>query len=308
MIHRFLILFSLLLVCKYSNCQATDSIVVSNAVLYYYTYGTGEPIIILSGGPGHASHMEDDVAIELGGKYKAILFDQRGTGNSWTKPFDSSTINIDQAIEDLDILRKHLHITKLNLYGHSWGSMLAAAYIAKYPERVRLFISNGGGPLDTTLGSTVNDNIQARFQLGDTVKLNYWMDSAIWKQDSLKAQYELTKLEHASVMYDTTKLDNVMKQLTLGGGNGTMAELMLKSFFSNDLHFVDRDRKYKGAVLIVFGWNDPIGLTTVTQYLQAFPAAKIKGIYKSGHFPEIEQPREFYETINPFLQNNIMAK
>ena len=214
--------------------------------------------------------------------------------------------DVDQAIEDLNILRKHLHISKLNLYGHSWGSMLAAGYIAKYPERVRLFISVGGGPLDAALCSTVDDNIGARFQLGDTVKFSYWMDTAIVKQDSIKAQYQLRKLRLASLVYDTTKLDSVMKQVTLGERNATMAELMWKSI-SKNLHFVDSDHKYKGVALIIFGWNDAIGLTTVTQYLQAFTSATIKGIYKSGHFPEIEQPKEFYEAINAFLQKNIKS-
>jgi len=289
---RPFILFLTLLCWKYSNSQQVDSIVLHNAVLYYYSYGTGEPIIILSGGPGIASHQEDDVAIELSKHYKAILFDQRGTGKSWTKPLDSSTINLRRATADLDTLRRHLHIDKLNLYGHSWGSMLAAAYIARFPEHVKLFIANCGGEIDTSITQTITDNASARFQLADTIKFNYWLDSAVIKKDSAKAAYELRKLYVGYSIYDTSKLDMVMKQVVHGERNATMSALMWKSI-RKELHFVSALNAYRGKTLVVFGWNDMISLTTVTQYLQAFPKAEVKGIFKSGHYPEIEQPDNF---------------
>lgn len=284
--------------------QQTDSVVLKNAVLYYYTYGKGEPIIILSGGPGVASHQEDDVAAVLGKNYSAVLFDQRGTGRSWTKPFDSSTINVNIAVADLDALRKHLHIDQLNLYGHSWGSILAAAYIARYPSNVRLFISVAGGEIDTSLTAMVNENIRARVQLSDTVKYQYWQNPAVMRQDSLKALYALRKLRVARSVYDTAQVEHVMQQVSHGERNTAMSVLMWKSL-GHELHFTDRCKAFKGAVLIVFGYNDMIGLTTATQYLEAFPKAEFKGIYRSGHYPEIEQPGQFYKVVENFLQRKI---
>ncbi len=301
---RLFILFLSILGWKISNSQQVDSIVLHNAVLYYYTYGTGEPIIILSGGPGVSSHQEDDVAIELSKHYKAILFDQRGTGKSWTKPMDSSTINLKRAVEDLDTLRTHLHIDKLNLYGHSWGSMLAAAYIARFPEQVKLFISVCGGEIDTSLTQTITDNVNAKFQRSDTVKLNHWRDSAVIKRDSAKAAYEVRKLRLGYSIYDTSKLDVMIKQVTHGDRNLAMSALMWKSI-RKDLHFVSADNAYTGKMLVVFSWNDMISLTTVTQYLQAFPKAEVKGIFKSGHYPEIEQPEQFYPLVNQFLKTQL---
>ena len=66
-----------------------------------------------------AFHQEGDVAIELSNHYKAILFNQRGTGKAWTKPLDSPTINLETATEDLTTFRRHLHTDKFNLYGRS---------------------------------------------------------------------------------------------------------------------------------------------------------------------------------------------
>ncbi|WP_202552419.1 alpha/beta fold hydrolase [Ginsengibacter hankyongi] len=276
---------------------------MNDAVLYYYIYGSGKPIIILSGGPGQASHAEDDVALALSKKYQAILFDQRGTGKSWTKPMDSSTINIEQAIEDIELLRKHLKVLKLNMYGHSWGSMLGAAYIACYPGNVQSFISVDGGPLDSSMASAVQINFDSKNQLCDTSQYDYWSRPDIIKRDSLKAKYELEKIVMAPLLYDTSNWNKVFLQRRKGNRNDLMHELMLTSF-SKKFIPIEKDRKYHGASLIVFGFNDPIGLTTLSQYLRAFPKAIVAGIYQSGHFPEIEQSKHFYEIINAFLENN----
>ncbi|RYY14812.1 MAG: hypothetical protein EOO04_29630, partial [Chitinophagaceae bacterium] len=59
-----MLLFSLQ--CIIVAGQRQDSIVLKDAVLYYYTYGQGKPILLLSGGPGISAHQEDDVAKEYG--------------------------------------------------------------------------------------------------------------------------------------------------------------------------------------------------------------------------------------------------
>ncbi len=301
---RTFLFLALSLIAKKSISQATDSMVLKNAVLYYYTYGNGQPVIILSGGPGVASHQEDDVAAELGKKYQVILFDQRGTGRSWTKPMDNTTINIKQAVADLDSLRSRLHIKKLTLYGHSWGSMLAAAYIASHPERVQLFISVCGGEIDTDLTPTVNHNVDATKQLGDTLQYMHWRDPTVIADDPKKAAYQVRRMAVRGSIYDTTKLDQVMEQVSHGERNTLMGKLMWTSI-KKDLHFSQAGKNYKGKALVIFGWNDMISLTTVTQYQQAFPQAQIKGVYNSGHYPEVEQPASFYPVVLQFLTDNL---
>lgn len=74
------------------------------------------------------------------------------------------------------------------------------------------------------------------------------------------------------------------------------------------LKFSDAGHSFNGKTLLIFGWHDPISLTTISQYMQAFPKAKIQGIYRSGHFAEIEQPDLFYPTVNAFLQKHFRAK
>lgn len=297
-------LISVFLLCaQLLSAQQEDSLRLSNACLHYYTYGEGETVLILSGGPGLASHQEDDVAIALSKDYKAILLDQRGTGKSWTKPLDSTTINLQVAVNDIESLRVHLKIKQLIIYGHSWGAMLATAYTAHYPDNVKKLILVGGGELSPALSDIVNRNIDLRFQLSDTTAYYHWTDSTVIAQDSAHANYELRKMTISLLIYDQSRLDSFMIQVSRGAMNKDVNRWMWKSISSNKEDWAAMTRKkYKGETLIIFGWQDPIGLTTLSSYQYAFPTAQTVGIDECGHLPSVEQPAIFFPALFAFLK------
>ena len=56
---------------------------------------------------------------------------------------DSSSINLDAFIEDIEALRKKFGIRVINLMAHSFGGLIAMNYAIKYPEKVkRLMLIN----------------------------------------------------------------------------------------------------------------------------------------------------------------------
>jgi proline iminopeptidase len=70
------------------------------------------------------------------GKFRIILFDQRGAGRS--KPRGAWRENTTQLLmEDINKVRDHLGVKdKVLLFGGSWGTTLAVAYAEAYPEKV----------------------------------------------------------------------------------------------------------------------------------------------------------------------------
>src|SRR5881394_3387883 len=94
--------------------------------LFYRVVGAtgGDYVLVLSGGPGEDIDSMQGIADELGKKYRCIMWEQRGTGRSKLSRYDSSTINLNAYIEDIEALRKHLQIDKLTLVGNSWGMIL----------------------------------------------------------------------------------------------------------------------------------------------------------------------------------------
>jgi len=91
-------------------------------------------VIVIHGGPGADFHYLESLA-ELSKKYRVIFYDQRGSGLSPRVKNDNLTL--EQNLEDLHgFVEKFSQEEPAILIGHSWGAMLAIAYINKYPKHV----------------------------------------------------------------------------------------------------------------------------------------------------------------------------
>jgi proline-specific peptidase len=49
---------------------------------------------------------------------------------------DTALFNIRHFVEELELLRRHLGLERVHLYGHSWGAILALEYYRAYPQHV----------------------------------------------------------------------------------------------------------------------------------------------------------------------------
>jgi proline iminopeptidase len=96
--------------------------------------GKGIPVVLLHGGPGSSSFYLKPFE-ELGNERQVIRYDQLGGGKS-TFITDTSMFNIEHFVFELDSLRRAFGISKWNVLGHSWGTILALEYYLKYPDNV----------------------------------------------------------------------------------------------------------------------------------------------------------------------------
>jgi pimeloyl-ACP methyl ester carboxylesterase len=102
--------------------------------LAYRVAGRGRPLVCLPGGPGRAS----DYLGDLGGlpAYRQlVLLDNRGTGAS-AAPGDVASYRCDRLVDDVEALRTHLGLERLDLLGHSAAGNTATLYAARHPHRL----------------------------------------------------------------------------------------------------------------------------------------------------------------------------
>ena len=116
--------------------------------IYYEVSGNpdGKPAVYLHGGPGGASNPKQRRVFDPG-KYRIVLFDQRGCGNSLphaSAPKADLTVNTTwHLVADLEKLREHLGIEQWLVCGGSWGSTLALAYAQTHPTSASELVLRG---------------------------------------------------------------------------------------------------------------------------------------------------------------------
>ncbi len=103
--------------------------------LAYRTAGTGEPLICVPGGAMRAGAYLGDLG-GLDAHRQLVFLDLRGTGAS-DAPADPDTYRCDRQVGDIEALREHLGLDRVDLLAHSAGSNLALLYAAAHPARVR---------------------------------------------------------------------------------------------------------------------------------------------------------------------------
>jgi pimeloyl-ACP methyl ester carboxylesterase len=145
-----------------------------------------DPLLILAGGPGQAATEMASLGL-IFGKIRQdrdiVLLDQRGTGKlspmrCSTTPDQISDLSLDNllqvqtdllntcllemdaspqyyttdiAIQDLEALRKYLGYEKFNLWGASYGTRVALAFLQAYPNSVRTTVIDGVAPSSMSL-------------------------------------------------------------------------------------------------------------------------------------------------------------
>ncbi|MGF1924734.1 MAG: alpha/beta fold hydrolase [Bacteroidia bacterium] len=131
------------------NDPSLPSIMVNGTMLHAETYGSpsGPMVIFLHGGPGadYKSGLNAKQLAQDG--YYVVFYDQRGTGLS--KRHDKAAYSIQLYLDDLSAVIAHYRSSpnqKVFLFGHSWGAMISAAYINRYPNKINgaIFAEAGG--------------------------------------------------------------------------------------------------------------------------------------------------------------------
>jgi proline iminopeptidase len=148
---RFLSLLCALALCARctTHKRADEGFIrVEGGRIWYHRVGSGSgtPLVLLHGGPGSCSYYLKPL-LALSVDRPVIIYDQLGCGKS-DRPTDTTLFTVGRYVRELQTLRDSLGLPEIHLLGHSWGAMLAEAYMATHPKGVRSLILSS--PLVTT--------------------------------------------------------------------------------------------------------------------------------------------------------------
>jgi pimeloyl-ACP methyl ester carboxylesterase len=113
--------------------NAQDHVTRDGARIWYATYGTGAPVVLLHGGLGHSGNWSHQVPALVAAGHRVIAIDSRGHGRSTrdARPYRYELMAAD-VLAVLDTLR----VEKAAFVGWSDGACIALVLAMQVPERV----------------------------------------------------------------------------------------------------------------------------------------------------------------------------
>jgi pimeloyl-ACP methyl ester carboxylesterase len=102
------------------------------ASIWYASFGSGDPVILLHGGLGHSGNWGYQVAVLVQHGYRAVVIDSRGHGRSTR---DERPFSYEQMARDVVRVMDALQIDKAAFVGWSDGAVIALTIADQSPER-----------------------------------------------------------------------------------------------------------------------------------------------------------------------------
>ena len=274
----------------------------ANGQLYYQTMGQGDPVIVIHGGPGMDQGYLLPGMAALAKKHQVVFYDQLGCGRSTATVIDESHITINSFVEDIETLRKALKFEKVTIVGHSWGGMLAMYYAVKYPKNIKKLVL-----MNTVASSGIHDFVEELENrtlpsAGDFEKLKVSQEFINSDPQAIAQYYRLFFQYYFHNPKDLEKLNLQLEPKGAATG-AKVAKILEESIFVKYTDQHDDLQKLKIPTLIIHGESDVIPMSAANSMAHSIKGSKLVVLKNCGHFPYIEQPKEWLDAVERFLGN-----
>jgi 3-oxoadipate enol-lactonase len=257
---------------------------VNGVVLHYAVRGKADaPVLVFANSLGTDFRIWEKVAADLAKDYRLVLYDKRGHGLSDAPP---QPYHLDDHVDDLAALLKHLHIASAVIIGLSVGGMIAQGLAARHPHLTRaLILCDTAHKIgtDAMWNERINAvNAAGISSLAEAIMLR-WFTPAYRSPDNP----------------DYVGYTNMLNRTPVDGYAGTCAAL-------RDADLTASTSALDLPVLCIVGDQD--GSTPpdlVRELASLIKDSRFEIIEGAGHIPCVEQPEATIALIRDFLDNRI---
>jgi len=269
-------------------------------VLVCHERGEGSALVCLPGGPGRSSAYLGDLG-GLTARRRAVLLDNRGTGES-AAPADPVTYAMDRMVADVEALRAHLGLERVDLLGHSAAGGLALLYAARHPERIAhlVLVTPSTRPVGIEL---TDDQWYAQIERRADEP---WYESRLPDLKAWDAGDESLRLRAQPFFYSPWN-DTAEAHATRFAERSAPAA----AGFSTSMPAVHETRaglaKVTAPVLVIAGERDPEPLPAQAAELAALFPRGTSTVLPGAHYPWVTAPDAFADTVEGFLEIAVEA-
>ncbi|WP_433438517.1 alpha/beta fold hydrolase [Nonomuraea sp. CA-141351] len=265
-----------------------------------HVFGDGPPVVCLPGGPMQASAYLGDLG-GLSTHRQLIMLDLRGTGQS-AVPKDAASYRCDRLVDDVEALREHLGLDRMDLLAHSAGTNLATLYATRHPEHVsKLALIT---PSVMAAGITITEDVRR-----ETARLREdepWFSTAFAALEAVMAGQATGDAFQAIAPFWYGRWDETAQAHKAAEDEQRNSEAAA-AFGSEGAFDPEATRaaltRFTSPVLLLAGEVDlnspPPAMTELTRL---FPNADLVVQARAGHFPWLDDAGQFVATTAAFLR------
>jgi proline iminopeptidase len=275
--------------------------------LWYRVAGPahGVPVVYLHGGPAEGSQgLAHTSGPLLERTMRMVYFDQRGAGHS-DRPEDVSRYTMALIVADIERLRLQLGVPRIALLGHSYGSILALEYAARFPEHVSRMLLIG-----TVIDQRATTNLECRrLQAEDTEAYARAVAAADRPGDPecipmegvkgpARRAYFLRASGAKPGTLEALDASDALEKVTMGGpAHVTLAD--------PEFHYrFERIAKLTMPVLVIAGGKDRLtDSAPIRPFVAALPHGRMITYADAGHFLYVDDAARFASDAASFLRD-----
>jgi proline iminopeptidase len=283
-------------------------------LIYYMAVGSGDPLLILHGGPGASHDYFLPYLLPLSRSHRLIFIDERGSGRS-EKLDDPSGYTVEAMVEDVEAVRQGLALGRIDLLGHSYGGVLAQAYALRHPEELRHLV------LCSTFHSTRKMNeVFERLKEKMPPELRAKIDKL--EADGLFGKGKAFEKNRYTAEYMSAAWGEGYFPYLYGrrpdpnfdpGSSGQMSWDLYRAMWGSHGEFVidgnltsveyaDRLPGIKVPTLITVGDHDECDPSLSREMQRLIPGSRLVVLPDSGHMTFVDQPVLFVRAVDEFLR------
>jgi len=261
--------------------------------LHFLDWGNeNDPVCILLHGFAQTAHSWDFISLSLSQKYRVIVLDQRGHGDSdWDKDKRYST---EYFVKDINNLVKNNNLNNFNLIGLSMGGRNSYYYASENQNMINKLVIVDTGPETIKKGSS---NIKNFVQMNDEL-------------DSIEEFVERIKKynPHRTEGHIRGNILNNIKQLENGKWTWKYDSFLRSGFSNRNTHQKNEDQwkileKIETPTLIVKGGkSDILAESTLEKMSDVMANAQSVTVEEAGHLVPGDNPIEFTKILLKFLE------
>jgi pimeloyl-ACP methyl ester carboxylesterase len=228
------------------------------------------------------------------------MLDPRGTGRS-EMPADPSSYRCDRQVDDVEALREHLGLDRMDLLAHSAGANLAVLYAARHPQRLSKLVL----VTPSTFAVGISATGESRLETARLRRAEPWFDPAYTALQAIVAG-EATDAGWTAIQpffsgrWDAAAQDHQAAQ------EGHQNEEAAAAFGVDGVYDPAATRAQLATVtapvLLIAGevdLNSTPGI--VAELADLLPNAELVVQPGAGHFPWVDDAARFVATTATFL-------